>query len=87
MGYFEATETMTNLIGRHVEFAEAKKFAADVYAECRAAHLALEQHWAEHGLPVLVWRFGIRVCERTVIVGTVRSFNLNTPSRFIRGRS
>ena len=49
MGYFEATETMANLIGRHVEFAEAKKFAADVYAECRAAHLALEQHWAEHG--------------------------------------
>ena len=29
--------------------ASAAQSAADVYAECRAAHLALEQHWAEHG--------------------------------------
>ena len=49
MEYFEAAETLANLIGRHDEFEEAEKVAEEKHAECEAAHLALEQHRSEHG--------------------------------------
>jgi len=49
IGYFEAAETLANLIGRHGEFADAKKVAEGKYAECEAAHLALVQHRSQHG--------------------------------------
>ena len=49
IGYFEAAETLANLIGQHGEFADAKKVAEGKYAECEAAHLALVQHRSQHG--------------------------------------
>jgi hypothetical protein len=53
MGYFEAAERLANIVGRHGEFEEAEKVARAIYAECRAARLALEQHRAEHGCRAL----------------------------------
>jgi hypothetical protein len=48
MGYFKAVDKLANLAGQHGEFEEAKKVAEEMYAECRAVRLALEQHLAEH---------------------------------------
>jgi hypothetical protein len=49
MDYFEATERLANLAGEHALFAEGERAAKEKSAECRAAHLALKQHRAEHG--------------------------------------
>jgi|HubBroStandDraft_2_1064218.scaffolds.fasta_scaffold254899_1 hypothetical protein len=46
--YFEATDKLSALIGRHEEFAKAKKHAEQVNVKCHAARQALEQHWQEH---------------------------------------
>jgi hypothetical protein len=45
MEYFEATDNLSTLVGRHEEFAEAKKHTDRVSVKCRAARQALEQHW------------------------------------------
>jgi hypothetical protein len=47
--HFEATDKLTALVGLHEVFAEAKKHTDQTHAKCRAARLALEQHWEEHG--------------------------------------
>jgi hypothetical protein len=47
--YFEAADKLSNLTGQHADFLEAKKHATGTRADCRAARLALEQHWEEHG--------------------------------------
>ena len=46
--YFEATDNLSTLVGRHEEFAKAKNHAEQVNAKCRATRQALEQHWQEH---------------------------------------
>jgi hypothetical protein len=47
--YFEATDNLAMLVGQHDDFAEAKKHTDRTHTKCRAARLALEQHWKEHG--------------------------------------
>ena len=46
---FEATDNLSVLVGRHEEFAEAKKHTDQMHAKCRATRQTLEQHWKEHG--------------------------------------
>jgi hypothetical protein len=47
--YSEATDKLSALLGRHEEFAEAKKQMDQLHAKCNEARRALEHHWAEHG--------------------------------------
>ena len=49
MEYFEATDNLSTLVGRHEEFAEAKRHTEQINAKCRTARLAIERHWEEHG--------------------------------------
>jgi hypothetical protein len=49
MEFFEASDRLTTLVGRHKEFAEAEKQTDRTHAKCRDARRALEQHWNEHG--------------------------------------
>lgn len=49
MEYFEATDNLTALVGRHEDFAEAKKRADLTHVKCRNARRALEQHGEKHG--------------------------------------
>ncbi len=46
--YFEAADTLSVLVGRHEEFAKAKKHCDEISARCHTARRALEQHWEEH---------------------------------------
>ena len=47
--YFDATDTLANLVGQHEKFAEEKRYAESMREKCRAARLALDLHWSEHG--------------------------------------
>ena len=47
--YFEATDKLANLVGQHEEFAKEKRHAESMREKCRAARLALDLHWSEHG--------------------------------------
>lgn len=49
MEHSEATGKLSTLVGRHEEFAEAKKHCDEMSAKCRTARRVLEQHWEEHG--------------------------------------
>jgi len=46
--YFEATDDLSNLVGRHGLFEEQKKHAERLRKKCSIAHLALKQHWKQH---------------------------------------
>jgi hypothetical protein len=47
MEHPEATGKLSALVGRHEEFAEAKKHTDEAHAKCLTARRALEQHWEE----------------------------------------
>ena len=47
--YFDATDKLANLVGQHEEFAKEKRHAESMREKCRAARLALDLHWSEHG--------------------------------------
>jgi len=46
--YFEATDDLSNLVGRHGRFEEQQKHTERLREKCSIAHLALKQHWKEH---------------------------------------
>ena len=48
MEHSEATGKLSALVGRHEEFAEAKKRTDEAHAKCLTARRALDQHWEEH---------------------------------------
>ncbi len=48
MEHSEATGKLSALVGRHEEFAEAKKHTDQTREKCRTARRTLEQHWQEH---------------------------------------
>jgi hypothetical protein len=48
MEHFEATDTLSNLVGKHGQFEEQKKDVERAHEKYSAARLALEQHWAKH---------------------------------------
>lgn len=45
--YFEAADKLSALVGRHEEFAKARKHAEQISVKCRAARQTLEQYWQE----------------------------------------
>ena len=47
--YFDATDKLANLVGQHEKFAEEKRYAESMREKCRAARLAFDLHWSEHG--------------------------------------
>ena len=49
MEQFEAADALATLVGQHGQFEEAKKHAEQAHAKCSIAHMALEQHRAQHG--------------------------------------
>jgi hypothetical protein len=48
MEHSEATGKLSALVGRHEDFAEAKKHTDQTREKCRTARRTLEQHWKEH---------------------------------------
>jgi hypothetical protein len=48
MEHSEATGKLSALVGRHEEFAEAKKHADEAHAKCLTARRVLEEPWEEH---------------------------------------
>jgi hypothetical protein len=46
--FFEATDSLANVVGQHDRFV-AEKVRVELAGErCRAAHLALQEHWRQH---------------------------------------
>ena len=52
MKHFEATDKLSNLVGRREQFEEQKEYTERLRVECSAARLALEQHWTQHSCRV-----------------------------------
>jgi hypothetical protein len=48
MEYYTATDNLPSLVGRHKEFAEAKKHTEEAHVKCLTARRTLEQRWQEH---------------------------------------
>ena len=48
VAYFEATDALAGMVGRHNEFAVARRHTEQTHHECRAARVALEKHREEH---------------------------------------
>ena len=46
--YFQATDSLSNLVGLHDQFDVAKRQTEHAGAKCRAALLAIEKHHVEH---------------------------------------
>jgi hypothetical protein len=46
--YFQAADSLSNLVGLHDRFAVAKRQTEQAGAKCRAALLAIEKHRVEH---------------------------------------
>jgi hypothetical protein len=48
MEHCEATDKLSNLVGRHGQFEQQKEDVERAHEKCSVARLALEQHWAQH---------------------------------------
>jgi hypothetical protein len=46
--FFEATDTLANLVGQHGQFEEEKECVKQARKRCGIAHLALQEHWKQH---------------------------------------
>jgi len=46
--YFDATDTLANIVGSHEWLTDAQQRTEQTHAKCQSAHFALAKHRAEH---------------------------------------